>query len=156
MYDAVTIANEILKIAKRSGRSLTPLQLMKLVYIAHGWALAILGIDLFKDRIEAWKFGPVIPDLYYATKKYGRDHIPHSKINENEEVAIDKEILGFLDDIFKKYGHLSGFALSSLTHKNGTPWHQVYEEDALHIEIPDELIRKHYTEKLDAYRRSAA
>jgi uncharacterized phage-associated protein len=65
---AFTVADEILKIAKRKGLHITPMQLLKLVYIAHGWSLAILGRDLFPDRIEAWKYGPVIPDLYRATR----------------------------------------------------------------------------------------
>ncbi|NIX76780.1 Panacea domain-containing protein [Microvirga terricola] len=153
MYSAIIIADEILKIAKAKGASLTPLQLMKLVYIAHGWSLALLRRDLFGDRIEAWKFGPVIPDLYQATKHFGRNVIPPELI-ANTPSGVDTDTKVFLEDVFQKYGHLSGYALSSLTHKSGTPWDQVYREGIMGIEIPDNLIRTHYEKLLHERSRS--
>lgn len=142
-YSAITIADELLKIAKRKGRRLTPLQLMKLVYIAHGYSLAVLNRDLFSDRIEAWKYGPVIPDLYRATKHYGRHEIPTDRIDDTPS-TVDDQVQAFLEEVFAKYGHLSGFALSSLTHKSGTPWDKVYRGGVYNAEIPDSLIREHY------------
>lgn len=71
MRSALTAANRILQHAGEQGMSLTPLQLMKLTYMSHGWALGILGRPLFNDRVEAWKYGPVIPTLYHKTKEYG-------------------------------------------------------------------------------------
>ena len=156
MYTAITIADEILKIAKRNDTALTPMQLVKLVYIAHGFALAILNRDLFKDRIEAWKYGPVIPELYHATKQYGRNPIPASKIKDEEPSVVDKETRALLEDVFAKYGHLSAFALSNLTHRPGSPWDLVYRDGYMNIEIPDDIIRQHYREKLDAHASTAA
>ena len=75
--NAQTVADDILKLAKRRGMVLTPMQLMKLVYIAYGWYLAMHNARLFDDRIEAWKYGPVIPNLYHATKHFGGNIIPH-------------------------------------------------------------------------------
>lgn len=63
MYDVLTVADTILKIAKSKGKALTPMQLVKLTYIAHGWSLALHEKGLFKNKIEAWQYGPVIPDL---------------------------------------------------------------------------------------------
>ena len=42
-YSASAIANEILARATGAGVSLTSMQLIKLVYIAHGWSLAVYG-----------------------------------------------------------------------------------------------------------------
>ena len=150
MYSAITIADEILKISKAAGRTLTPLQLMKLVYIAHGYSLAY-GRDLFTDRIEAWQYGPVIPDLYRATKHFGRNPIPLEMIDDNPP-AVDTETKNLLEDVVAKYGKLSGYALSSLTHKSGTPWDRVYRPGIMGIEIPDDLIRDHYKGLLDERR----
>lgn len=153
MSSAISVADEILKIAKRKGMQLTPLQLMKLVYISHGWAFPILGKDLFSNRIEAWKFGPVIPDLYHATKHYGRNTIPHSDISDNPSTGFDSTILSFLEDVLDKYGHLDGFSLSNLTHQTGTPWDQVFDESKYNVEIPDSLIKQHYQAKFDEFRQ---
>ena len=121
---------------------------MKLVYITHGWHLAIKDDDLFQERIEAWKFGPVIPDLYHATKSFGRDPIPFDLVNDESNV-LSCETRAFIKSVFDKYGHLSGFSLSQLTHQSGTPWDRVYKDSVMHIEIPDSLIKEHYREKLN-------
>lgn len=148
MYDALTIADEILKIAKAKGEALTPMQITKLTYIAHGWALAILNKDLFKNRIEAWQYGPVIPDVYHATKHYGRKPIPLHAISDPNVSSVDTDTRKFLEDVFNKYGSLDGIALSYLTHQSGTPWDQVYKPGVRRIEIPDYIIKKHYDEML--------
>jgi len=153
---ATTVADEMLKIAKRQGRSLTPMQLMKIVYIAHGWSLAILNRDLFSDRIEAWKYGPVIPTLYQATKRFGRDPIPHNLIEDGEPSPLPGDVQAFLEDIFSKYGHLSGISLSNLTHRPGSPWDQRFRDGVMNIEIPDDLIKDHYLGKLNERHGSSA
>ncbi|MEC5293495.1 MULTISPECIES: Panacea domain-containing protein [unclassified Aurantimonas] len=155
MYSVIAVADAILRIAKEKGIKLTPLQLMKLTYIAHGWHLAIQGSDLFRERIEAWKYGPVIPDLYQATKRFGRSPIPFDLILDNEP-EMDAQTAAFLTDVVEKYGKLSGFALSSLTHKSGTPWDMVFSEKEFGIEIPDDLIAQHYKELLSGQRGTAA
>ena len=71
MTSVYTVANVLLSTARAQQKSLTPLQLMKLAYMSHGWMLAMTGKPLFNNRIEAWKYGPVIPDLYTQIKKYG-------------------------------------------------------------------------------------
>lgn len=150
MYDVLTVADAILKIAKSRGISLTPMQLVKLTYIAHGWNLAIRGKDLFQNRIEAWQYGPVIPDLYHATKSYGRNPIPATAIGDPEDINVLPEDKAFLTEVFNKYGHLDGITLSYLTHKAGTPWTQVYSNGLRHVEIPDNLIKQHYQELLSS------
>lgn len=156
MYDVLNVADAILKIAKRDGKSLTPMQLMKLTYIAHGWSLGIRDMDLFHNRIEAWQYGPVIPDLYRATKSYGRNPIPMDAIGDPEAVSVSEGDLAFLEDVYSKYGHLDGIALSYLTHQSGTPWDQCYRPGVLGVEIPDRLIKQHYNELLNASRSVAA
>jgi uncharacterized phage-associated protein len=156
MYNAITIADEILRLAKKAGKALTPLQLMKLVYISHGWSLAVRSMDLFPDRIEAWKYGPVIPDLYQATKHFGRNPIPVSAVDDVKPNAVDAQTLAFLDDVFGKYGSLTGIQLSNLTHKSGTPWSQVYDSGVFGIEIPDEVIKNHYLSLLNERKQRPA
>lgn len=157
MYDVLTVADAILKIAKAQGKSLTPMQLVKLTYIAHGWSLGLRNKDLFQNKIEAWQYGPVIPDLYHATKTYGRTPIPLDAIGEASQINVSDDDKQFLEEVFSKYGHLDGIALSYITHRAGTPWKEVYRPDVTHIEIPDDLIARHYRElAFDAGQQAAA
>ena len=144
MYDVLTVADAILKIAKEKNRQLTPMQLVKLTYIAHGWSLGLRDRDLFKNRIEAWQYGPVIPDLYHATKAFGRNPIPLESVGDPTQVGVAPEDKQLLEAVYEKYGHLDGIALSYITHRAGTPWTQVYRPGVMHIEIPDALIWNHY------------
>lgn len=150
MYDVLTVADAILKIAKAQGKRLTPMQIVKLTYIAHGWSLGLRGRGLFGNKIQAWQYGPVIPDLYHATKSYGRTPIPLESIGNTDEVGVTPEDRAFLEGVFAKYGHLSGIDLSYLTHRPGTPWKQVYEPGVMGIEIPAHLISEHYKELANA------
>ena len=58
-----------------SDRKLTPMEVNKLVYISHGWMLALHDESLISEKIEAWKHGPVIPSLYHKFKMYGAEPI---------------------------------------------------------------------------------
>ena len=64
-YDVRAVANFFLDQAQEEGQKLDHMKLQKLAYIAHGWHLAITGEPLFHERVEAWPYGPVIPDLYH-------------------------------------------------------------------------------------------
>jgi uncharacterized phage-associated protein len=70
MLSSTTVANRLFQLAGRAGYRLTPMQLVKLVFLCHGWMLGLYGKPLVRDRIEAWKYGPVIPKLYNAVKQY--------------------------------------------------------------------------------------
>ena len=75
-HSSLAIANEFLRRAKDDGRELTQMHLQKLVYLAHGWCLAVTGKPLIEEKIQAWDYGPVIKPLYDALKSYGSANIP--------------------------------------------------------------------------------
>lgn len=152
MRDVLIIADAILRIAKDQGKSLTPMQLVKLAYISQGFSLGLRGKPLFSNRIEAWQYGPVIPDLYHATKDHGRNKIPHKLIRDLDGIAstISDDELHLLEWVMRQYGHLTGVTLSYLTHRTGSPWSQVYHEGQRHLEIPSHLISEHYKKLVEA------
>ncbi|MFZ3184229.1 MAG: type II toxin-antitoxin system antitoxin SocA domain-containing protein, partial [Pseudomonas sp.] len=75
MLPSESVANYFIQKSFNSGIPLTSMKLIKLVYIAHGWHCGYFSQNLINDAVEAWKFGPVIPDLYRKVKWYGRGHI---------------------------------------------------------------------------------
>lgn len=152
MYDVLSVADALLRIAKKKGQALTPMQLVKLTYIAHGWSLAIRNKDLFRNRIEAWKYGPVIPDLYQVTKHHGRNPMPLDLIGGDEDFPVQEDDKKFLEEIFDAYGHLDGIRLSYLTHQAGTPWTDAYVP-GVNAEITDANICEHYRALLSERNR---
>lgn len=128
-YDANTVANYFIEKADESQR-LTPMKLLKLVYFAHGWHLAIYDQPLIRDPVEAWEYGPVIPSLYHALKRYGSRRILEFLETGDEPRTVpesDKRTRRLLDAVWSAYSRYSALRLSDITHMPGTPWYQVYE-----------------------------
>lgn len=151
MYTPQHIANYFLS---RPKHDITNLKLNKLVYIAYGWALA-LGTKLFDEPIKAWRFGPVIPTLYYEFKHFRGEKI--NCLSTIKDFWIErkmlvpkipeekKDILNFLEYIWKDYD-LTAQKLVNLTHNKGTPWWDTYYKDK--NTISDDLIKKYYGSRL--------
>lgn len=145
-YSATTVANRFIELAAERGDQLTPMQVIKLVYIAHGWTLSLLGHELVVESVEAWQYGPVIPSLYQRLKAFGRGKITHSIkpgiFDRNSEIAEADDAL--IWQVYAKYGQLSGVQLSHLTHRVGTPWHTIYRPGEMGLDIPSDVIKSHY------------
>jgi len=158
-HSAAAVANEFLELAKKAGRTLTPMQLQKLVYIAHGWSLAITGHPLVDERVEAWQWGPVYPSLYDALKFYGsgtvKDEIHRNNWASNEAIRgpvvaedFTAEETAIIQKVWEVYGDLEAFQLSALTHDENTPWSKSYD-GTRHKVIPNSAIREHFLELAD-------
>ncbi len=154
------LANVVLSLAKRDGISVTPMKLVKLCYIINGWHLGFHGKPLFYERIEAWKYGPVMPDLYRATKHYGRNNISFNDVSDFERVKdtmrYSTEELDFIERAYNVYKDKTAIELSMLTHKADSPWYQVYEAGVSKIEIPVSLIKAHYDKKISQFEATQA
>ena len=148
MLSAITIADLILRRLKAKNKACTPLQILKMVYIAYGWGLAVLNRKIFHNRIEAWKYGPMIPDLYYTIRHYGRDPIPLNDIDDSKLPEIDGDIIALVDRVVEVYGNYTGIELSGLTRGPKSPWGLARNEYE-NVVIPDELIKAHYERKLE-------
>lgn len=141
MHSSLTVADYLLELEKKkNGIGLTPMQLIKLVYLCHGWMLGLYGRPLLVDSIEAWRYGPVISGLYHAVKQFRADLVTtqlsddKSEFNENEKSVMRQ--------VFKIYGDYTGIQLSRLTHAPGTPWSHI--RNAGREIIPNDLIKEHF------------
>ena len=143
----------------KSEGNLSPLQIIKLVYISHGWLLVIHNEPLIQDRIEAWKRGPVIPTIYHALKKHKWNPVRNlyycnTKI-DSSDIVDRKKFLNTLftensktimDRVWELYGTMSADELSNMTHKKDTPWDTCYVKNQLYTQIPNDIIQNHYSE----------
>jgi len=126
----LAVANYFIAKAQSEGRPITPMQLIKLVYIAHGWTLGLYDRPLIGEDVQAWQYGPVIPSIYHEFKHYGRNPISQQKAIATDQGELfiptvnDRHACRVLDRVWEVYGHLSGLQLSSITHQPGTPWYE--------------------------------
>lgn len=164
-YTPQHIANYFLDAAEAEGSTVDLMKLIKLVYIAYGWVLALTGNKLFDEPVEAWKHGPVVPSIYHEFKHYRSSPICESsgiwdmetngyqipKIPKSEKVTQM-----ILEKVWAAYKPFSGWSLRRKTHEAGTPWSVTYDPSIMSKPIPDELIRNHFhikiREILDAAR----
>lgn len=143
-YDARQIANWFVSRAQRDGKTLSIMSLLKLTYIAHGWHLETQHEPLFSNRIEAWQYGPVIPDVYRDFRKQGISVTAPVMAPSFEATPEDESLLEQVWDI---YGKLAPFQLSELTHVSGGPWDIATQTGGYYAPIPNELIKQHYDMK---------
>jgi len=158
MFESVVIANYFIEKSLNSGNViLTPMKLLKLVYIAHGWYLGLTGKPLINETVMAWKFGPVVGSVYQQFKRYGG-----TKIIEPAPVPpsyhLPVHVTRFLDKIWEIYSGFTAVQLSTMTHKPGTPWDKVWNQqggkDQLAAEISNKIIQEHYSQKVQRNEKS--
>ncbi len=147
--DSRVIANRFIQLAKEAGNSLSITQLVKLTYLAHGWHWGIFGEPLSAHSVEAWRYGPVIPEVYYAFSDQRSDVLEECSLPDVKEAKFSEKQEWLLRSVYKAYGNYSPFGLSALTHQKGSPWEQTYIPGVVHLIIPDRIIRDHYVELKD-------
>lgn len=147
------VGKKILDLAEAEERPLTPLQVLKLVFLAHGWGYVGLGSDrsLISDPVEAWQFGPVHKKLYHMIKKYGSDPVTEISLKEYENddsvrINLENDEKELIEIVYNKYKKLSGSQLITLTHEKGSPWDQSKHKIPYYWnrEIDSEIISEYY------------
>lgn len=137
-YKAVDVARRMVQLSIENNLWITNLQLQKILYFTWiDYCRAGHG-RLFEDRkFEAWKYGPVVEEVYYEywlnvsrliffTKKPGEDM---------------SDVSDFLLDSLRKYQPMKTSVLVDMAHEEGSPWAECYEAGKKE-EIPFSLIER--------------
>ena len=119
---ALDVANYII-----ANYECTHTRLEKLVYYCYADYLCDYNQKLFKDKIYAFQFGPVIQSIY---KKFKNEEKPY-KLNKKFDMPIQSKILNSSNgmqklnsitatlDLYKAY---TTSQLIAFTHRENTPW----------------------------------
>ncbi|MFA6552580.1 MAG: type II toxin-antitoxin system antitoxin SocA domain-containing protein [Candidatus Paceibacterota bacterium] len=121
---------------------ITNLKLQKVLYFAQAYFLAKLGRPLFSDEIEAWEYGPVVPNIYKKYKSNGSDPI----IFEDDKSSLSEEDKEIIKKIWATFGGYSASRLVDITHAH-TPWKQAYQTKTKIIS--QEALKEYYTPLLN-------
>lgn len=134
-------------ITRRPG--LDQMQLHKLLYLTQAAHLVWYGEPAFGERIEAWKWGPVVRTVAGHYRRLGATPIT-GPVSGDDRMITDRVAL-VLDKIVEVYGEMSGPDLARLVKGDESPWRQVWgdlPDDAVsQREIPLLLISDYYRER---------
>lgn len=146
MFPALKVANYFLK-----NEPVSAMKLQKLLYYANGWSLGLTGKPLLREDIQAWNYGPVIPEVYHEFKFFGSDSITRQAENRlggvSYEPNFDRGTRRFLDKIWDEYGGIDAMTLSEMTHEPDSPWDLTPKHH--HSVIPNEIMEEYFRDLLE-------
>ncbi|MBC6438063.1 MAG: SocA family protein [Rhodobacteraceae bacterium] len=154
-HDPRAIANEFIKL---NGEKMSQIKLQKLVYLAHGWNLAINGEPLVCGDIEAWDGGPVMRPIWDHLRDYGHNASGDRMAPPNGKpysADLSAEERAVIQHTWRKYDKYTGVWLSRMTHQPGTPWANTYFGEGRNQPLFNEDIRQHFIRLAHAGRQAA-
>lgn len=151
---SLAVAQHMIEQCAASGDgSVTPMQLIKLVYIAHGYMLGLHGRPLLDESVQAWQYGPVVPSVYHAVKQFKNS--PVTAMQCGSVAAFTDDERAVMRKVASTYGKFSGVILSSATHKPGTPWSVTWASAGQNAPISNDIIESFYADTLSKPSHSA-
>ena len=138
MYKAMDLANYIVDKCIKDNAPITNLQLQRLLYFVQKEFLK-RGSLAFSDDIEAWKCGPVVPNVYFYFCGFGATPISISR-DSVPNLTSDKNII---DNIVEAKRDLDSWVTAKETNKITGAWSKVFNDGKgnQHI-IPVDLIKE--------------
>lgn len=130
MRKAKSVANYVIAYGMKIGHPVSNLQLQKILYYIQVYFLKKKGIPFFKDEIEAWQFGPVIPTVYYQYAAFGPAPITMFK---TQKIDLEQEEKKDLEQIVKEKAILSLWEIVADTNKKWKAWDMYYKVNERNI-----------------------
>lgn len=141
MLDALTLAKYIVTKCTTDHCPISNLQLQKILYYVQVYSLKNTGEPMFSDEIEAWKFGPVVRNVYNYYCGFGSLPI---KIKYDLSLMLDipRDLQNNIDNIVKEKREKKPWDLVEDTHAEGKPWSRIFRNgQGNKTVIPKEIIR---------------
>lgn len=120
MYDALTVAEYVIKYSTLSGMPVSNLRLQKVLYFIQAEFMVSTNSECFNDRIEAWDLGPVVPTVYRKYKVFGASSIPIDSSKDAERIINSKD-RKMMNETINQCNKYSTSTLVEITH-NQDPW----------------------------------
>ena len=138
------VADQILWLRKDTKS--TPMHVLKLVYLSHGWMLGLYGEELINEPVEAWTYGPVVPSIYYAYKEFRADPVTTDPINRTGSLGKNQKTI--ITAVVHGYRDYTAIQLSNITHRLNTPWYKTIRQYGIGAIIPTKLIGQYFSDRV--------
>ena len=152
IIDVFSVNNAIVKFFYEKKKDIDLLKTLKLVYVCFGILSSLKKKYLFSERIEAWRLGPVVKDLYYPLRETVNKNnyltTEESFQIKQKENKIDNSTKELIETICDIYLDTTTKAMVDVTHLKNGPWDKTYN-GLPNVEIPKDLIIKHYDKILE-------
>lgn len=123
------------------GHPISNLQLQKILYYIQKEFLNIFNKPAFEDAIEAWKFGPVVPSVYYQFCMFGANrimiHYANTRIEEYSMFELD-----VVKKVIRRCIAKNPWSLVEKTHAKGKAWERIFYSRNTSKIIPLNLIKE--------------
>lgn len=149
IIDAVELAYLIVNMSVDNRDYISNLKLQKLLYLIQVEYIRIYGQPLFENKIEAWRYGPVVPSVYREFSKFGGGVIDQKISREifrkkgsdiiAEKIMIDRDnglgarlsedIISLIENQLDIHATNSPWDLVELSHRRGGTWEKKYNSD---------------------------
>lgn len=137
IYSALDIAKYVINKCTMEKQPISNLQLQKILYFLQRQYITNNGTVLFNDEIQAWQFGPVVPEVYFQYCGFGS-----MNISMNYDISIDANDSRQIDSIVEEKRCKNPWDLVEETHSEGKAWATIYRNGiGNHMTIPVDLIR---------------
>lgn len=113
-----TSAAAVVAELRRRMPELPAVKVQKLLYYCQGHHLQTFDEPLFGDVMKAYEMGPVVPQIWKA------EQLGHEV--RDDAAVLDEAVLGTINYVVEKYGHMTGIALADRTHTE-RPWIAAWE-----------------------------
>lgn len=123
LYGMADVQDVAAAVIERAG-TVDPMKLQKLLYYVQGWSEAWRGQPMFEAPVEAWRYGPVVDEVYQTYKSYGRDPIDGPR--EGSPSALSPDERQTLNAVCDRYSSLASTTLGDLTHEDDA-WLDAWE-----------------------------
>lgn len=161
-YAAMDVANYIVQYYAKKETPITNLLLMKILYYLQA-SFLVDGEKLFREKIEKWGYGPVVPEVYDYFKRNGslsiKEPVSYMEIGGEEGLALVKygdreldkndkvKIIEISQKIVSNYNK-DPFSLVEFTH-NEPMWkedEQRIKSGELHIEYDENELKEYFSD----------
>lgn len=157
-YHVLDVCRHVINYSNDHDYGISNLKLQKVLYFIQAYFLTNKKdhSPCFNERIEAWDFGPVVPEAYHEYKQYGSGDIPtiesyisldkddiwNSERIKFQDNTITNEDKNLIDKVIDKFSDFSATDLVSLTHRQ-SPWIDAYAQHQ-NNEITLDAIREYF------------
>ena len=121
------LAHYIVDKCTRDDEPVSNLQLQKMLYLIQFVHCGSYGEPLFDDEdFQAWRYGPVLPDIYHEYSQYGGRAI--TEIYDDVDRSSFKGRADFVDSGIEALREWSPWELVDVAHAKGSPWDLVWRD----------------------------